>query len=205
MLHLTNGKENVMLFFTVAIAEGQKHAASRCVPLDELIVKVGEGDTDAFAKLYHMTDSSVFAFALSILKNEHDAQDVMQETYIRIRESAARFSGEGHAMTWIMTITKNLALMHLRSAGKSVSSDAEIMEETLSDTSGNIQQNSENRLLLDAALNILTDTQRQIVMLHAVSGLKHREIADLLDMPLATVLSHYSRSLSKLKKFLEER
>ncbi len=70
MLHLTNGKENVMLFFTVAIAEGQKHAASRCVPLDELIVKVGEGDTDAFAKLYHMTDSSVFAFALSILKND---------------------------------------------------------------------------------------------------------------------------------------
>ena len=62
---------------------------------------------------------------------------------------------------------------------------------------------TEDQTVLEAALNTLTVEERQVVLLHAVSGLKHREIAKLLEMPLPTVLSKYRRSLSKLKKKLE--
>ena len=61
-----------------------------------------------------------------------------------------------------------------------------------------------DRLVLEAALKALGDEERQIVLLHAVSGLKHREIAADLGLPLSTVLSRYNRSLKKLQRFLTE-
>ena len=61
----------------------------------------------------------------------------------------------------------------------------------------------EDREVLQALLQRLEPQERQIVVLHAVAGLKHREVAQLLEMPLSTVLGKYSRSLKKLKKSLE--
>ena len=63
---------------------------------------------------------------------------------------------------------------------------------------------SEEAVALEQAMKVLGDQERQILILHAVTGLKHREIAEMLGMPLATVLSKYARSLKKLKKALEE-
>ena len=64
------------------------------------------------------------------------------------------------------------------------------------------QVTDEDRIVLAAAINSLGDEERQIVTLHALTGMKHREIAELLDLPLATVLSKYRRALIKLKKYL---
>ena len=61
----------------------------------------------------------------------------------------------------------------------------------------------EDRALLEQALGTLEEQARRIVLLHAVTGLKHREIAQLLELPLATVLSKYHRALKKLKAQLE--
>ena len=62
----------------------------------------------------------------------------------------------------------------------------------------------EDRLTVRACMTELSDTERKILLLHAVSGFKHREIADFLSMPLATVLSKYSRALKKLRSILEK-
>ena len=62
---------------------------------------------------------------------------------------------------------------------------------------------AEDRAVLQAALGALDDQERQAVLLHAVSGLKHREIAEILELPLPTVLSKYHRALKKLRKQLE--
>ena len=103
-------------------------------------------------------------------------------------------------MAWIMTIAKNLARMRLREVKKNY----ELPDE---DWAGYFASNpavsSDERLLLQTALNILSDEQKQIVMLHAVAGIKHREIAKLLDMPIATVLSKYSRAVNKLRHAME--
>ena len=58
----------------------------------------------------------------------------------------------------------------------------------------------EDRMMLAALLRLLTEEERQIVVLHAVSGMKHREIAALLKMNLSTVLSKYNRALKKLRE-----
>lgn len=61
----------------------------------------------------------------------------------------------------------------------------------------------ENRKLLQTALAALSQTERQVVLLHAGTGLKHREIAEILELSLATVLSKYHRALRKLKEWME--
>ena len=61
----------------------------------------------------------------------------------------------------------------------------------------------EEKDLLGSALKLLDETERRIVILHAASGLKHREIAKQLDIPLPTVLSKYARAIKKLKKHME--
>ena len=76
------------------------------------------------------------------------------------------------------------------------------MPEILTDDS--TQKDWEMGILLETCLKDLSDEERQIVVMHAVSGLKHREIADLLRIPLGTVLSKYRRAIKKLRTRLEQ-
>jgi len=66
------------------------------------------------------------------------------------------------------------------------------------------EMDSEDRLVVSACLSELSDEERQAVVLHAVAGLKHREIAKLMNVPLSTELSKYNRALEKLKKTLSK-
>ena len=73
-------------------------------------------------------------------------------------------------------------------------------ERALADRSG---LTAEDKSVLAACMERLSDEERQIVTLHALSGFRHREIAALLELPLPTVLSKYSRALKKLKEYLQ--
>ncbi|HWT27812.1 MAG TPA: sigma factor-like helix-turn-helix DNA-binding protein, partial [Mobilitalea sp.] len=77
------------------------------------------------------------------------------------------------------------------------------VEDMEDDLSFSYVTDSDDRLVLQAALEILNVEEREIILLHAISGFKHREIADNLGMPLATVLSKYNRGLGKLRKHLK--
>ena len=102
----------------------------------------------------------------------------------------------GKPMAWLLTIARNLALMRLRRAeSKNLSFDELFHVEDTHDA----YQTTENHMVLEKVLHTLTDGERQIVMLHALSGLKHREIADLLGIPQATAISRYNRALAKLR------
>ena len=99
-------------------------------------------------------------------------------------------------MAWLLTIARNLALMRLRKAeNKNISFDELFHVED----PHNAYREMENHMVLDKVLRLLTDSERQIVMLHALSGLKHREVADLLNIPQATAISRYNRALAKLR------
>ena len=97
-------------------------------------------------------------------------------------------------------MARNLALMKLRERGKTQDMEPEEWDRLAAD---NPLVTSEDRHVLQAALSGLSDEERQVVILHAVTGWKHREIAQLLEIPLATVLSKYRRALQKLKHTLE--
>ena len=99
-------------------------------------------------------------------------------------------------MAWLLTITRNLAISRLREHGRTEPLVQEDWQDRLAD---NPAVTHEDRLMLQAMLSALGDQERQIVTLHALTGLRHREIASLLGLPLPTVLSKYSRALKKLQ------
>ena len=168
--------------------------------LDSLLCSIGEYKSDdALTRLYRLVSPSVYSFALSILKNHHDAEDVLQDCFVTIHNSASGYKSHGNPMAWILTITKNLCLMKLRKRGKEEEAP-EGWEDYIPDDQS---VSHEDKLVLEACLEKLGDDERQIVILHAVSDMKHRQIAELLDLPLSTVLSKYSRAIKKLKKALE--
>ena len=166
--------------------------------LEELLRQIALGSQQAFEELYRATDSAIYGYALSLMRNHHEAQDIMMDTYLKIRCAAHLYMPMGKPMAWILTITKNIARTKLRSAGRQIPLD------DLEETTPSFDRDSEEAVALEQAMKVLGDQERQILILHAVTGLKHREIAEMLGMPLATVLSKYARSLKKLKKAREE-
>lgn len=166
--------------------------------LEELLRQIALGSQQAFEELYRATDSAIYGYALSLMRNHHEAQDIMMDTYLKIRCAAHLYMPMGKPMAWILTITKNIARTKLRSAGRQIPLD------DLEETTPSFDRDGEEAVALEQAMKVLGDQERQILILHAVTGLKHREIAEMLGMPLATVLSKYARSLKKLKKALEE-
>lgn len=166
--------------------------------LEKYILDISLGSKDALSNLYHLTKSSVYGFALSILKDFHEAEDVLQEVYIKIYENASSYQANGTPLTWILTITKNLALMKLRKAKNHM--DVDELKEVLADH----KDISENLALVSYVFEHISDEERNILLLHAVSGFKHREIAKMLGIPLATVLSKYNRTIKKIKKGMGE-
>ena len=104
-------------------------------------------------------------------------------------------------MAWIFTITRNLAIMTLRQQGKSVCVTDEEMATFFDE---HPQITSDDRLMLEALLKELQDDERQIVILHALTGMKFREIAAFMQKPLSTVLSKYNRAIKKLKTMIKE-
>lgn len=168
--------------------------------LDRLLLAVAGGDREALARLYESARGAVYAAALGVLGNPQEAQDVTQDAFVRIWESAPSYRSQGSPMAWILTLTRNLALMALRRESRK----GELTEEEWAAIpAGEGPEAEEDRLILRQVLDTLDQEERQIILLHAVAGLKHREIAGLLGKPLSTVLSKYQRGLKKMKIQLE--
>lgn len=159
--------------------------------LDVLMKKVADGDNEAFARLYDEVKKGVFAFAYSYLRC---AEDVTEEVFFAVKRKAYLYRPGTDARAWIFQIAKNLSLDELRRRKRR----AEPLEEAG-------EPAVPPRLpALDLLTKCLDETEREIVLLHAVWGYKHREIAQMKGMPLGTVTWKYNAALEKLRKEWEE-
>lgn len=166
--------------------------------IENYIFKIQNDDKNALANLYEEIRIPVYSFALSIVKNPSVAEDILQDTIIKIYQSSNLYKAKGKPIAWILTITKNNALMKIREQNKI----ADLSDDDWNNISKEENLNKEELLLLKSSLNELNVEEREIINLYALSGLKHREIAKLLDIPLATVLSKYHRAIKKLRKIM---
>lgn len=167
--------------------------------LDQHIFSIARGDKNSLGALYEETKAAIYGFALSIVKNPIDAEDILHDVYVSIYGGASSYKSKGKPMAWMLTITRNLALMRIRDQKRSLLLSSEEMS--------NVHQpaaSDEDRMVLQAILGELKDEERYIVVLHSLTGLKHREIATLLELPLSTVLSKYNRAIKKLRNILKE-
>ena len=187
-----------MLLFAAIAESAPRHRTARID--DSLLIGIAQGSREAFGALYRLAGQPVYAYALSVLKNPQNAEDVLQDTFLKIRSAASLYEPRGKAMAWVMTIAKNLSLMKLRQLKHlSLYSLDDVPPEPDFSQIGDV----EDRLVMQTAMKILSEEECQIIVLHAVTGWKHREIAELLDLPVSTVLSKYRRGLKKLRSELE--
>ncbi|WP_343214422.1 RNA polymerase sigma factor, partial [Flavonifractor sp. An92] len=186
----------------ILMMEGAREARKRLADADceGLLAGIAQGDPEVFAQFYQATDRAIYAYALSLTRSHHDAQDVMMDTYLKIRSAAHLYRPGGKPMAWVFTIVKNLVRDRWRQGEREeLMGDVPEGELAIPDT-----DRSDAAMVLRQAMRVLSREEREIVLLHAVSGLKHREIAAMLERPLSTVLSRYHRALGKLRNALAE-
>ncbi len=169
------------------------------INIDELINLIADGNDYALEDLYNLVRLDVYKFALSYMKNSNDAEDVMQDTFININRYAHLYKANRKAMSWILTITKNLCLNKLKSKKNKVNIDISECENELK-----TEDKGYEVVLINTILNEFTDEERKIFMLSTVENFKFREIAQILELNLSTVLSKYNRAIKRIKEKYKE-
>ena len=188
------------MLITVAEIKTEYGKAEGRRELERLLSGIAAGRPEDMSELYSRTRTTVYSLALSYLGNAHDAQDITQDTFVQVWERAGQYRPNGSPMGWLLTVCRNLALMRIRKADRHADLDDSGWDAIPAEEKG---LSVEERALLQDALALLDKNERRVVMLHAAAGMKHREIAVLLEMPLATVLSKYHRAIKKLRAFMK--
>ncbi len=182
----------MLLFLTVDELTGRNGK------IENLILKMAEGNTDALGELYEMIKTDVYAFCLSKTGNVEDAEDATEDAFVRIYKYARLYKPCGKPMAWVFTVAVNILKRQRTLKGRHISYDDAIQD--TEDESEGIEDSLVKSSFLKWLMSSLDEVSRTVLVMHAVSGLKHREIAKILDMPLATVLSKYNRAIKKLNE-----
>lgn len=169
---------------------------------EDLFSRIAQGDNNAFEQLYYLTYKPLFAFLLSLTQNYADAEDLLQETYIKIRGASHLYQKQGNPMAWIMTIGKNLFLMKQRKEQHHQTDNLENYENTKTLAFEHIEK-IEDRIFLQQLFQYISEEDRNIVLMHVSAGMKYKEIAKLINKPVGTVLSRYHRTMKTLHKIAD--
>jgi RNA polymerase sigma-70 factor, ECF subfamily len=177
----------------------------------ELIRRCLAGDTEAFEPLVERYRQRVWRLAFQLLHDREDAWDCAQEAFVRAFHSLASFRGQSAFYTWLFRITVNVATDRQRARGAHARAfgaervPEEEWKRTTPDPGGGPDQSaaqSEQRERIRQALDALPAKARTIIMLSDVEGLSYREIAEVLDCPIGTVMSRLHNARKRLKGLL---
>ena len=131
------------MIFCMTVAEPDPDADAA---LEDCIARIAGGDKDALADLYNRTRPAVYGFALSIVKNAHDAEDILHDACLQVWNAAGGYRRQGKPMAWVLTITRNLAISRLREHGRTEPLVQEDWQDRLAD---NPAVTHEDRMMLE--------------------------------------------------------
>jgi len=176
------------------------------IEIDPAIVRrAARGDARAHEIIYRSFATPVYSICLRFTKVPAHAEDLVQETFIEVMRSIARFRGEAALGSWIRRIAVTKALMFLRSAwtkrGQSLADDWHDSTEGQAVSHG-ISSHPDDAIDLDSALANLPDVARAVVWLHDVEGFTHKEIAGLMGKTESFSKSQLSRAYQRLRPML---
>jgi RNA polymerase sigma-70 factor, ECF subfamily len=177
------------------------------------VAQARKGDDRAFAELVKRYEAKIFRLAQHITQNREDAEDVLQETFLRAYEHLDQFQGNSKFYTWVVRIAVNQALMKLRRrrTDKSVSLDETIDtgEDTVTREIAAWDEDPEQRFsreelgeILDSAIQTLAPTYRSVFLLRDVDDLSTEETAEALGLSVPAVKSRLLRARLQLREKL---
>lgn len=167
----------------------------------QLVKLLQSGDMTVFDEIYHHTKSIVYYTIFTILKDSNLSEDIMQDTYLKALEKIHYYKPKSSFKSWIVTIARNLAINEYNKRKKDLNIDITVDEYVF----GSVENSSEKEMMIKEMLTSLDKVEREIVVLHVIGDLKHREIAEIVDKPLGTVTWLYNKAIKKLKSKYESR
>jgi RNA polymerase sigma factor (sigma-70 family) len=175
--------------------------------LNGLLRNAGRGDQKAFAELYQRTSPKLFGVCLRMLRDRGAAEEVLQETYTAVWQSAANFDAtRASAITWLVTLSRNKAIDRLRQRREVLLDDPESLELSIDEkpTPAADAESSQEYRRLQRCLDELEPQRRSSVREAFFSGATYNELAARLKVPLGTMKSWIRRSLIQLRQCLDQ-
>lgn len=169
--------------------------------LENSLMKLQDGNLDGLREIYEQTSKGVFTFILPIIRDYQLAEDIMQDTYVKVNDKIREYQPGTNGKNWILTIAKNLAFDELRKRKHEEFTDFDDEREDLGCYS---LSDSVDTPTIQLANKVLSPDEMKIVMLFAVGDYKHREIAKMMNLPLGTVTWKYHNALAKLRKAMKK-
>jgi len=186
-------------------------------PDETLMLRYQEGDRSSFAQLVRRHQTALYNFALRQVRVPQVAEDVVQETFVRVVQNAADFKHEARFTTWVYTITRNLCIDHLRkralrkhpSLDESRGEEGEgpTLGEQTADPRASVEREATGTELKERiarAVDLLPDEQREVFLMREIANLPFKEIAEITSVPENTVKSRMRYALERLQEALAE-
>ena len=180
-----------------------------------LLVRLAGGDHGAFETLMRRHNQRLFRTARAIVKDDADAEDVLQDAYIEACRHAGGFRGDAQVSTWLTRIVVNAALMRLRkqrthpvlvpftpTASEGAAGDTSAMASDAEASDGYVLR-TEIRRLLERRIDELPVAFRAVFVMRDVEDMTSQEVADALSLPVATVRTRLFRARALLRAALE--
>lgn len=181
--------------------------ASSSTDYDRLAELSKAGDKEAQRELYERVFPELYPLAKRYMRDHGSAKDMVQDAFVKVFGALEHYKSKGMFLSWAKRILVNCCLDELRKTRMSYVNFNETYLHLEQEENNEIERNK--KLFKDAEyimkeLDKLPEGLRVIFSLYAIEGYKHREIAEMLDMPEGTCKSNYKRAKDKLRKKLEE-
>ena len=180
----------------------------------ELVKKFIDGDIESIDVLINRHKNRVYTYILLIVKDQQLAEDIFQDTFIKVIKSLQRgkYQEKGIFVSWVVRIAHNLIIDHFRKAKhlKTISSDDSDID--VFNTKKLADENIEDAIIMDQItkdvrkiVDLLPDEQKEVILLRHYGGLSFKEIADKTGVSINTALGRMRYALINLRKTIDEK
>jgi len=181
---------------------------------NSLVNKFVDGDQAAIEMLISRHKKRVFTYIVLIVKNHHLAEDIFQDTFIKVIRSlkTGKYIENGKFISWVLRISHNLIIDHFRKEKLLNTTSNDDTSIDLFNSPRYSEENIEDKLVFDEItsdvrllIEELPEDQRQVIMMRHFQGLSFKEIADLTDVSINTALGRMRYALINLRKMIEKK
>ena len=167
----------------------------------ELLVELRDGNEKAFSKIFDTYQKYLYALACRYLMSDNFAEDAVQYTFMRLWEGRESFDYSKGVRNLLFTILKNYILNEIRHDNMAIRKNyelAQINEETEADFSDELED-ADFKMHLHRMINQLTPQKREVCVLKVQRGMSNQEVAEAMEISIATVKSHYTQLIKLLR------
>ena len=170
----------------------------------EILQKIRDGDRSAFEKLYDAYSAAIYGMVTKILRSEEAAEDVTQETFVKIWKYIHSYdSKKGKLFTWMLNIARNTAIDALRKTGNVGKPKIQSFDPAVHISKGGKTESPVITIGLRDFVNKLSPEYRIIVNYIYFNGYTQKEVAEELDIPLGTVKTRIRKAVQDLRKIFK--